>query len=278
MAHHAAAQQFRERLERVMARQKLKPAAFARFLNLDRSTLSQLLSPANDRLPRAETLTAIARGCRISVDWLLGLTEREQVGAEMVEAVMQIETHAHGPVEQRFAQWLAEAEGRKLRTVPMSFPDFLKTEAVIAHEYTHAGEEALQASAPVRAKINTLIQEGAEFEVCAEIQSLELFAAGAAQWRGLADELRRAQLLALAAQLDAFYPALRMFLYDLTQTWSAPFTIFGRQRAVVYLGPAYLVLNTSAHINLLSRRFDDLVRIAKVQPHEVAGFVRGLAG
>ena len=259
-----------------MARQKLTQAAFSRALGVDRSTLSQLLSPANDRLPRADTLAAIARGCRISVDWLLGLSEREQVGAEMVETLVQIEHHAHGPVEQRFAQWLSEAQGRKTRTVPVTFPDFLKTDPVIAYEYAQAGAEAMLASAPVRANIRGLLRAGAEFEVCAEVQALQLFASGNAQWRGLDNHSRRHQLHELAQMLDEFYPALRLFLYDLNQTWSAPFTIFGQQRAVLYLGPIYFVLNTSAHITLMTRRFDDLIRVAQVQPHQAAGYVRAM--
>ena len=102
MAHPTAAQGFRDRLERVIAQAGLNQAGFARHVGIDRSTLSQLLSSDNDRLPRAETLVAIARGCRISIDWLLGLSQREQVGAELVEAVLTIETQAHAPFDERF--------------------------------------------------------------------------------------------------------------------------------------------------------------------------------
>ena len=278
MAHPAEAQKFRARLERVMARAKLSQAAFARQLGIDRSTLSQLLSPANDRLPRAETLAAIAKGCRISVDWLLGLSEREQVGAEMVETLVQIEPQAHGPVDQRFAQWLDEAAGRKLRTVPMSFPDFLKTDAVVAYEYAAAlTQEGAAEFAGLRARIHAMVAGGAEFEVCASFQALELFAQGAAQWTGLDRAIRHAQLASMAKVLASLYPTLRLFLYDLRETYSAPFSVFGRQRVAVYLGPTYLVLNTSEHIALMTRRFDDLVRAAIVQPHEAAGFVAALA-
>ena len=277
MAHPAEAQKFRTRLERVMARAKLSQAAFSRQLGIDRSTLSQLLSPANDRLPRAETLAAIARGCAISVDWLLGLSEREQVGAQMVETLVQIEPQAHGLVDQRFAQWLDEAAGRKLRTVPVSFPDFLKNDTVVGYEYAASGEEALPAFTVLRTKILAMLRDGVEFEVCAEMQALELFAQGAAQWAGLDRSARRGQLLAMARVIDELYPSLRLFLYDVRQNWSAPFTVFGRQRAVVYLGPSYLVLNTSAHIAMLTKRFDDLVRGATVQPHEAAVYVERLA-
>src|SRR4051812_36611634 len=120
MAHPTAAQGFRDRLEKVIGRTGLNQAAFARHVGMDRSTLSQLLSASNDRLPRAETLTSIARGCRVSVDWLLGLSQREQVGAELVQAALTIETQAHAPFDERFLRWQAESGAQKLRTVPMS--------------------------------------------------------------------------------------------------------------------------------------------------------------
>src|SRR5262245_49373583 len=108
MAHPAEAQNFRERLTRIIAQTGLNHAAFARHVGVDRSTLSQLLSDGNDRLPRAETLAAIAKGCRISIDWLLGLSQREQIGAEIVQTALTIETQAHAPFDERFLRWQSE--------------------------------------------------------------------------------------------------------------------------------------------------------------------------
>ena len=276
MAAVQAAEQFRRKLERVMARAGQPQAAFARQIGIDRSTLSQLLSPANDRLPRAETLAAIARGCRVSADWLLGLSEREQIGAQMVEAPLEFEAQAHAPIDRRFMRWLDEAAGRRLRTVPMSFPDFLKSDAVAAWEYAPA-PEAMAEFQGFRARILGLIGDGAAFEVCAEVQAIEAFATGAAQWAGLDGATRAAQLRDMARSVEALYPSLRLFLYDLRQTYSAPFTLFGRQRAALYLGPTWLVLNASEHIALLDRRFDELVRLATVQPHEAAAHLASWA-
>lgn len=47
---------------------RLSRAAFARKIDVDRSTLSQILSGATDRLPRVETLEAIARSEQVSLD------------------------------------------------------------------------------------------------------------------------------------------------------------------------------------------------------------------
>ena len=277
MAHPSAAQGFRDRLERVIAGTGLNQAGFSRHVGIDRSTLSQLLSPDNDRLPRAETLTAIARGCRISIDWLLGLSQREQIGAELVEAVLTIETQAHAPFNERFLRWHAEAAGRKLRTVPMSFPDFLKTDEVMQFEYAAAlGLDSNPALAERRRLIIASIRDGGEMEACVSVQALELFARGQAQWEGFDIAGRRAQFNTMAALVDELYPTLRLNLYDLRQTYSAPFTIYGNSRAAVYLGPTYLVLNASEHIRMLTRRFEDIVRTATVQPHVAATYLRDL--
>ncbi|PRH88710.1 transcriptional regulator [Labrys okinawensis] len=277
MAHPSAAQSFRDRLERVIAQTGLNQAGFARHVGIDRSTLSQLLSAENDRLPRAETLAAIAKGCRISIDWLLGLSQREQIGAELVEAVLTIETQAHAPFNERFLRWHAEAAGRKLRTVPMSFPDFLKTDEVMQFEYAAAlGLDTSPALAERRRLIIASIRDGGEMEACVSVQALELFARGQAQWEGFDTAGRRAQFNTMAALVDELYPTLRLNLYDLRQTYSAPFTIYGNSRAAVYLGPTYLVLNASEHIRMLTRRFEDIVRTATVQPHVSAAYLRDL--
>ena len=276
MAHPNDAQGFRDRLERVMARMGLNQAAFARSVGVDRSTLSQLLSTANDRLPRAETLAAISRGCRVSVDWLLGLTQREQVGAEMVETILTIEQQAHAPLNERFMRWYGEAAGTKIRTVPMTFPEFMKTGEVLAFEYAGfssavtVGESTLEER---RGMVEAAIRGGGEFEACFPRQALETFARGEAQWHGLSRAHRREQIAVLRSLSADLYPALRLFLYDMRESYSAPFTIFGQSRAAIFLGPTYLVLNANEHIRLLTRRFEDLIRAAKVQPNEFGSFL-----
>jgi transcriptional regulator with XRE-family HTH domain len=278
MAHPVEAQRFRERLERVMAHTGLNQAAFARHVGVDRSTLSQLLSPSNDRLPRAETLAAIARGCRVSTDFLLGLSQREEIGAELIQAALTIETQAHAPFDERFLRWHAESGGHKLRTVPMSFPDFMKSDAVMAFEYAAAlGGDSVKVLVDRREQVERSIRDGAEVEACVALQALEAFAAGSSQWEGLAREERRDQLDGMARLVSELYPAFRLFLYDLRQTYSAPFTIFGQSRAAIYLGPSYLVLNGSEHIRMLTRRFDDIIRIAAVQPNAAADCLGALA-
>src|SRR3546814_9844874 len=73
----------RERLTQVFERSGLSRSAFAAKAGLDRSTLSQLLAAANDRLPRAETIAAIAEQEQVSTDWLLGLVQEEKIGTNI---------------------------------------------------------------------------------------------------------------------------------------------------------------------------------------------------
>ena len=59
---------FRERLGQLVSDVHGSRVALARELEIDRTTLTQLLSPTNRRLPRVETLVAIARHAHVSVD------------------------------------------------------------------------------------------------------------------------------------------------------------------------------------------------------------------
>ena len=269
---------FRRRLDSVMARAGLSPSAFARRAGIDRSTLSQLLTDESPRLPRAETLIAIAKAAHVSVDWLLGLSQREEVGAEIIEAMLQVETADHLPADDHFMRWLNEADGYRIRTVPLALPDFMKTEAVLRLEYAGAFATAAPARLEaVRARLDFMRKPDHDVEVCVGLQALRALAAGHDPWHGLDAGERRAQLLAMADIYRDAYPSLRLYLYDLRDVYASPFTVFGPKRAVLFLGHAYLVLNGSDHIRMFARRFDDLIRRAAVQPHEVERMVRALA-
>jgi len=68
----------------------------------------------------------------------------------------------------------------------------------------------------------------------------------------------------------------RWFLYGARQRYAAAVTFFGLQRAVLYLGQMYIVLNSEAHVLEFIRQFDGLIRAAVVQPPEVADLLRNL--
>jgi hypothetical protein len=73
--------------------------------------------------------------------------------------------------------------------------------------------------------------------------------------------------------LDELYPTLRWFFFDGLERYSVPLTIFGPQRAAVYVGDMYLVFNSTEHIRVLTRHFDGLIRAATVQPNEAVRVV-----
>ena len=83
---------FRQRLITVMSQKGIKSAGLAKAIGVDRSTLSQLLAHDNDRLPRVDTLMAIASKLQISVDWLLGLTSESRSGSRVFKSIFAINT------------------------------------------------------------------------------------------------------------------------------------------------------------------------------------------
>jgi transcriptional regulator with XRE-family HTH domain len=270
---------FRERLASVIKRSGLNHAQFARAAGIDRSTLSQLLAGSEGRLPRGETIAALATAAHVSADWLLGLSQREEIGAELIEAVLQIEPQAPFPADDAFWRWLAEAEGLRVCTVPLTFPDFLKTEAVLRHEYgiSHSVDPERGVSSAA-ARLDLFRHGEANLEACVTVQALKAFALGQGIWEGLDVRERQAGLAHLMELLEELYPRMRMFLFDRAATYSVPFSVFGPRRAVIFLGPNYLVFNGSDQIRLLARRFDELIRAAVVQPDEMRGHLKGLRG
>lgn len=266
---------FRARLSEAMERAGVNRSTLAAKVGIDRSTLSQLLSSENDRLPRADTVAAIASTLQVSLDWLLGLTHEEQLGANILEKSFQIQPRS--PVDEDLMRWHGEATGYKIRYVPQSLPDQVKTADLIAFEYgsLHALDRD-QAQTRQVDRLNYSRLPETDIEICMPLQSLNSLARGEDIWSGLPLAARVEQLQEIAAQTEELYPSMRWFLYDGLSHYSAPVTIFGPQRAALYIGGMYFVFNTTEHIRVLTRHFDGLIRGAVVQPHEIGGHVLGL--
>ena len=261
-----------------MAQRGMNQSSFARSVGLDRSTLAQLLSDAGPRLPRAETLAAIATACGVSADWLLGLSQQELSGIASLGEVMQIEPHEDVPMDDRMFRWMTEAAGSKIRTVPVSFPDLLKTQAVLRHEYRHAaGDAAPRSWDGVESRLAYLQQPDTEIEACACVQAIEELAQGRGIWTGLPMAARVEQVERMATLCRDLYPSFRLFLFDRRRCYSVPFTVFGSARAALFVGGIYFVFTWTEHIRALVRRFDVLVREAVVQPPDIPGFLMGLS-
>ena len=268
---------FRDRMEQVLQRSGLSRTEFAQANGLDRSTLSQLLSPANRRLPRVETLAQIASTQQVSVDWLLGLTHAGPMQAEMMQEQTSFTHDALSPNHERLIAWFDEAQGYKIRYVPSTLPDLLKSEDVIRHEISHSvtsrPEQKMETAA---ARLAWTRGPDSDLECCNSLQAVEVFARGEGIWRALPASARVAQMEHMIGLTNDLYPTLRWFLFDGLQRWASPVTIFGPQRAALYLGQMYLVLTSTEHVRTLSRHFDDLIRGAIVQPNEISDYLREL--
>jgi transcriptional regulator with XRE-family HTH domain len=267
---------FRTHLGELIARSGQSRSRFAAKARLDRSTLTQLLTEANVRLPRAETIVRIAAAHGVSVDWLLGLSQQDHVAADVVSQ-MVIEPEAGDPADERLKRWHEEAHGFKIRYVPATLPDHLKTQAIIAYESRKLVDPIARSwSGIAHAWIDYSSRPDSDIEVCAPMHEVTGFARGEGPWRGLPPADRRDQLAHMADRLDDLYPAYRWFLFDGRERFSAPYTVFGPKRAVIYAGEIYLVFTSTELIREFTSHFDNLIRNAKVQPHECAAMVRSL--
>jgi transcriptional regulator with XRE-family HTH domain len=275
MDRQHTAESFRARVLELIGRGNESRSAFAARVGMDRSTLSQLLSNGNDRLPRAETVIAIARAEQVSCDWLLGLAQDRQEGTELIRKDMEIESGAGSPMDERLARWHKEATGYKIRYIPTTLPDLLKTEEVIRYECPDVKEVRLSVG-QVSSRLRYSRQPETEMEVCCAAQTLESFARGESVWRGLDRRARRAQIERMIKLTEELYPRFRWSLYDGLRHFSVPVTVFGPQRAVVYVGQLYFVFNMTDHIRVLASHFDGLVKEAVTQPTDMPAFLREL--
>ena len=268
---------FKDRLAELIRRSGISRAAFAARSGLDRSTLSQLLAPGNTRLPRAETLAAIAQRESVALDWLLGLSQEDYLGPGILPISLEVAHEPDAPVDQRLAAWHAEAAGYKIRYVPTTLPDLLKTPEVVDFEFEAQGRSVRDIQIDQgAARLAYVRRPDTDIEACCSIQSVEAFARGHDLWQRLPRDIRLAQLRHMIDLLDELYPTFRWFLFDGLQKFAAPYTIFGPMRGAVYMGGMYFVLNSTEHLRVLTRHFEDLIRAAVVQPPEVKNLLARL--
>lgn len=266
---------FRDRMTMLIARRGQTLSGFARDIGIDRSALSQFLASGSTRLPRAETLASISRACGVSLDWLLGLIASDESGAETAP-ILEIE-QAYGSDAEILARWHREATGYKIRYVPATLPDLLRTDAVARHEFGAQDEQDRRIRERQAAEQLTYSRRPeTDMEVCMPLQRLDLFAGGNGIWSHISVEDRIEQLETMIGLIEEMYPTFRLFLYDERRLYASPFTVFGPKRAAIYMGDVYLVVNSVEHIQSLTRHFDHLIRIASIGPDRAAAHIAGL--
>lgn len=271
---------FQRRLLQALEDGRLSRARLAALAGIDRSTLSQLLAADAVRLPRADTVVAIARALSVSADWLLGLSSEVQTGANVldVKPVVVLRPEVPAPSDEHLEAWFREATGYKIRHVPSALPDLAKTDAVLQYEYrAEVSRTPDQAIAASQRSLAWMQLPETDMEVCVERQDLEVFAAGQGVWSALPDAIRAGQLEYMAALVESLYPRLRVYAYDGLKHYSSPYTVFGPLRLALYMGGMYLVFTNTEQIRLMARHFDNLVRASSVQAHDMAGWLRSLA-
>ncbi len=265
---------FRDRLESAIASAGSSRSALARDTGFDRSTLTQILNGDAPRLPNVHLAARCAEVLGVSADWLLGLSDRQERAVDILSASFEMQRATRTPADEFVQACHREAAGYKIRHVPTSIPDALKTESVLEYEYrAFLGKTPEQAIVAMRDRLDHVRAPGSDVEVCARLDILLDLAAGAGYWHGLAAEARREQLAHIARMARDFYPSLRLYLFDAKKVYSAPLAIFGPLLATVYVGQFYLVFRHRQQVIAFSQHFDELVRSAEVDARAVADFI-----
>jgi transcriptional regulator with XRE-family HTH domain len=268
---------FRTRLAEAMATRAMSQSALARATGVDRSTISQILSAQTDRLPNAQLAADCAAALQISADWLLGLTGRPEPIADLLAATVTMKEAPRALIDETIFGWHQEAAGYKIRHVPATLPDMLKTRAMVEWEYRpQLGRTAEQAFGAFDDRLSWMRGARSDYEIALPLHELAAFASGTGYYTGLPAATRRAQINHMATLCDQLYPSLRIYLFDARRVFSAPVTIFGPLLGVVYIGRDYLAFRDSARVARLSDHFDWLVREAALSARDVAAHLRGL--
>lgn len=273
----ARAALLRQRLVDAMALADTNQTALARRIGVDRSTISQLLKDEGARLPNAHVVGACAQALGVSTDWLLGLSDRPESAKALMAHSLKLTEAPRALVDEQIFEWHREARGYKIRHVPATLPDMLKTRALLEWEYApHLGrttEQAINASAD---RLDWMRQSRSDYEIALPLSECANMARGVGYYETAPDDVRKAQLDLLISLTDSLYPGLRLYLYDARRLWSAPLTIFGPLLAVLYVGRHYLAFRDTERVAAFTTHFDQLVRESSVSAREVPDHLRRL--
>ncbi len=267
---------FRLRLAEAMARAGITQAALARACGVDRSTLSALLSPSV-RMPNAQLAADCASALGVSSDWLLGLSPRPEPVADLLATSLTITEAPRALIDETIFAWHREAAGYKIRHVPATLPDMLKTRAMAEWEYApQLGRTADQAIGAFEDRLAWMRGARSDYEIALPLHELDAFASATGYYRGLPADLRAEQIDRIADLCDQLYPSLRLCLFDARRVFSAPVTVFGPLLAVVYLGRSYIAFRDAARVQSMTDHFDWLVREAEIGARDAARHLRAL--
>lgn len=268
---------FRTRLAEQLNASSISRSELARLTGVDRSTIAQLLTSDVPRLPNAQLAAECAQALAVSADWLLGLTDRPERPGDVIAAAVSMPRAARSSADDQLMEWHRETAGYKIRHVPATLPDVLKTEDLLKWEYKRfLGKSPKQAIGAMQDRHAWMNERLSDYEMALSVGEIRAFAAGKGYYEGLSATIRRNQLRVLIEATQQYYPSLRLFLYDARRIFSAPVTVFGPLIGAVYVGQFYLAFRSRERVRLLSEHFDSLVREAEVDARETSRWLEPL--
>lgn len=266
---------FQDRLTHAMYELHETQSGLARKIGVDRSTISQLLTSQSARLPNAQVVAECAHALNVSADWLLGLSERPESATTLLETSLELTTAARALIDDQIFEWHKQAQGYKIRHVPATLPDMLKTNDMLEWEYTeHLGRTTQDAINSARDRLDWMRGSNSDFEIVIAQHELESMCRSEGYYRTLSKNVRVQQIERIIELVDQLYPRMRVYVYDARMLYSSPMTVFGPQLAVLYLGQNYMAFRDSQRIEGFSNHFDRIVREARITSRELSAFLR----
>ena len=277
MDKRARSDLFRNRLQKAMELKGDTQSSLARKTGADRSTLSQILAGTTPRLPNGQLVAQCANSLGVSADWLLGLSDQPDSLEQILEQAMTMVDAPRALIDTQIFAWHQKAAGYKIRHVPSGLPDMVKIRSMLEWEYAPSlGHTIDLAIASAEGRLNWMRQAQSDYEIALPIHELQAFARAEGYYSGCPRQIRIEQLKHLAQLTAQLYPVMRFSLFDARKIYSAPITIFGPLRAVIYLGQKYLVFRVPDRIQALSQHFDGLIREAEIGTRELPAFIGAL--
>lgn len=277
MDKRARSDLFRNRLQKAMDLKGDTQSSLARKTGADRSTLSQILAGTTPRLPNGQLVAQCANSLGVSADWLLGLSDQPDSLEQILEQAMTMVDAPRALIDAQIFAWHQKAAGYKIRHVPSGLPDMVKIRSMLEWEYAPSlGHTIDLAIASAEDRLNWMRQAQSDYEIALPIHELRAFARAEGYYSGCPRQIRIEQLKHLAQLTAQLYPVMRFSLFDARKIYSAPITIFGPLRAVIYLGQKYLVFRVPNRIQALSQHFDGLIREAEIGTRELPAFIGAL--
>ena len=145
---------------------------------------------------------------------LASQTGRSRPG-DIVAAAMALSPAERSLADSQLLEWHREAAGYKVRHVPATLPDLLKTKAVLRWEYASFRDiNSALAIEAMQEQLAWLQSDASDYEIALPMHELSACAEGRAYYEGLDEEARHEQLRFIARICEEMYPRLRLFLFD----------------------------------------------------------------